>query len=161
MRHRNSGYCAIGTRLASWAQYSNSSPACVASAMSVARVDAQPGEQRELLAAHQDVDRIDLDETHAIEHPAQVPTVDPTGGPRFGEALGPQRDPPGLGDGQGDGHSAVAAIAGQPKRLGGSSAAAMAALGGAIRPRCAHAVGVTTRPRGVRMSRPWVMRNGS
>ena len=46
-------------------------------------------------------------------------------------------------------------------RLGGSSAAAIAALGGAIRPRWAQAAGVTTRPRGVRISRPWVMRNGS
>jgi hypothetical protein len=32
---------------------------------------------------------------------------------------------------------------------------------GATSPRCAHAAGVATRPRGVRMSRPCWMRNGS
>ena len=33
-----------------------------------ARVRPQPGEQRELLTAHEHVDRVDLDQTDPVEH---------------------------------------------------------------------------------------------
>ena len=57
-----------------------------------ARVRAESGEQRQLLAAHQDVDRVDLDQTHPIEHAAEVTTIDAPLRARVGEALRGERD---------------------------------------------------------------------
>jgi len=53
----------------------------------VARVVAEPGEQREFLAAHEYVHAVDLHHTDRVEHPAQVAGVDPTGGAWCGETL--------------------------------------------------------------------------
>ena len=58
-----------------------------------ARMRTQPGEQRQLLAAHQHVDRIDLDQTHPVERAAEVAAVDATRGATIAEALGAERDP--------------------------------------------------------------------
>ena len=70
------------------AQYSNSSPAATASGMQGARVRPEPGEQRQLVAAHEHVHRVDLDEADLVEHPSQVSTVDAAGRARLGKALG-------------------------------------------------------------------------
>ena len=55
---------------------------------SVARVGAEAREQRQLLGAHQHVDRVDLDQADAVEHPSHVAPVDPSGGAAVAEALG-------------------------------------------------------------------------
>ena len=57
-----------------------------------ARVRAEPGEQRQLLAAHQHVDRVDLDQADPVEHAAQVPAIDPALRARVGEALRAEGD---------------------------------------------------------------------
>ena len=44
-----------------------------------ARVRAEAGEQRQLLAAHEHVHRVDLDHVDAVEHLAQVAAVDASG----------------------------------------------------------------------------------
>ncbi len=52
-----------------------------------ARVRPEAGEQRQLVAAHEHVHRIDLDDADLVEHAPQVSAVDAAGGPRLGEAL--------------------------------------------------------------------------
>ena len=76
----------MGTNEATWAQYSNSSPAATASGMSV-RVGTQAGEQGQLVAAHEDVDGVDLDHPDVVHHATQWPG-DPSRRPRAGEPLG-------------------------------------------------------------------------
>ena len=54
---------------------------------------AEPGEQGQLLAAHEHVDRVDLDQTDPVEHLAEVASIDvgPVG--RWtAQALGGERD---------------------------------------------------------------------
>ena len=60
----------------------------------VAPVRPEAGEQRQLLAAHEHVDRVDLDQADPVEHPADVAAVDAARRPRLGEALGGERDAP-------------------------------------------------------------------
>ena len=61
-----------------------------------ARVRAEAGEQRQLLAAHEHVDRVDLDHADAVEHTAEVATIDATGRARIGETLRRDGDAPGF-----------------------------------------------------------------
>ena len=56
------------------------------------RMRSEPGEQRQLLAAHEHVDRVDLDEPHPVDHPTEMTTVDAALRPRVVEALGRERD---------------------------------------------------------------------
>ena len=65
---------------------------------------AEPGEQRQFLAAHQHVHRVDLDDADALEHAAQVPAIDTPGGARIGESLRRERDAACLCEGELDGH---------------------------------------------------------
>ncbi len=58
----------------------------------VAPVRPEPGEHRHLLAADEHVDRVDLDQTDAVEHPAGVTAVDAARRSRLAEALGGERD---------------------------------------------------------------------
>jgi len=58
-----------------------------------ARVRSEASEQWQLLAAHQHVHRVDLDEAHPFESTAEVPTVDPPGGTRVVETLRSEREP--------------------------------------------------------------------
>ena len=58
----------------------------------VAAVRAEPREERQLLRAHDDVHRVDLDQPDASEHPAHVTPVDPPGRTGNAEALRAQRD---------------------------------------------------------------------
>jgi hypothetical protein len=58
---RNSGWCSTGISDATWPQYSNSSPASSIAGRRSRRMRAQPGEHRQLLAAHEHVDGVDLD----------------------------------------------------------------------------------------------------
>ena len=90
------------------AQYSNSSPSPSGVGEQRAGVRAEAGEQRQLLAAHEHVDGVDLDHADAVEHPAQVAAVDPAGRAPVGEALGGERHPAGLGGGELDGPAAIA-----------------------------------------------------
>ncbi len=60
----------------------------------------EAGEQRQFLAAHQDVDRIDLDQTDPVEDLAQMSPIDPPSRAPIGEALGAQRDSPRLLQGE-------------------------------------------------------------
>ena len=64
----------------------------------------EPGEHRELLAAGQHVDGVDLYQPHPLQHPASVAAVDGARGTAIGETLGRQRDAPGLGCRQSVGH---------------------------------------------------------
>ena len=48
------------------------------------------------MGAGEDVDRVDLDEAHAAQDPAEVAAIDPAAGPPVGEALGGQGDAAGL-----------------------------------------------------------------
>ncbi len=57
------------------------------------RVGTEAGEQRKLLAAHQHVDGVDLDDPHPIDDAAQMATIDAPGRPRIVESLGAERDP--------------------------------------------------------------------
>ena len=77
-----------------------------------ARVRPEPGEQRQLLAAHQHVDRVDLDQTDAVEHPTQMAPVDASGRAWVGEALSGQGDPLRLGVRDDDRHAARQAVTG-------------------------------------------------
>lgn len=61
---------------------------------------SEPGEQREFLAAHQDIHRIDLDDPHLIEHATQVTSIDPAGGTGIGETLRRERDTSSVGEGE-------------------------------------------------------------
>jgi hypothetical protein len=56
----------------------------------------ESGEQWQFLAAHQNVDRIDLDEPDAVKHLAEMSAVDPTGRTSVIESLRAQRDSPRL-----------------------------------------------------------------
>jgi hypothetical protein len=60
---------------------------------------AEPSEERQLLAANEDVHRVDLDHVDALEHAAQVATVDPAGRSPLGETLSCECDAAGLGGG--------------------------------------------------------------
>ena len=51
------------------------------------RMRTEACEERQLLAANQDVDRVDLDQPHAIERATEVPPIDAALRPRVGEAL--------------------------------------------------------------------------
>jgi hypothetical protein len=66
----------------------------------VARVGPEAGEDRQVVRADQHVDRVDLQQPHPVDHPAQVPGVDPAGRPRLGEALGGECDPARLAGGE-------------------------------------------------------------
>jgi hypothetical protein len=68
-----------------------------------ARMRAEPGEQRQLLAAHQHVDRVDLDEPHPVDDAAQVTPIDATGRARVGEPLRAEREPSRLSADSSDG----------------------------------------------------------
>ena len=52
---------------------------------------AEAGEQRQLLAAHEHVDGVDLDDADTVEDLAQVAPIDAAGGPAVGQALGGDR----------------------------------------------------------------------
>jgi hypothetical protein len=65
----------------------------------------QPGEQRQLVAAHQHVHRVDLEQADPVEHPTQVAPVDAPGRAWVGEALGGEGDPLRLRVGEGDRHA--------------------------------------------------------
>ena len=80
-----------------------------------AGVRPEAGEQRQLLAAHEHVDGVDLDQADVVEHAAEVPAGDPAGRPRPGEALGGERDAAGRVGGETSGH--------QPGRCGTASCA--------------------------------------
>ena len=68
------------------------------------RMRAESSEQWQLLAAHQHVHRVDLDETHPFDSTAQVPTVDAPSGTRVVEALRSEREPSRLRVGEIPGH---------------------------------------------------------
>ncbi len=59
-------------------------------------VRAEASEQRQLLAAHEHVHRVDLDDPDAAEHPAQVAPVDAPRRPALGQALGGDGHAPGI-----------------------------------------------------------------
>jgi hypothetical protein len=59
-------------------------------------VRAQAGEEDQLVAAGQHVDRVDLHGGQPVEHLAKVPAVDPPGGPAVAEPLRRQGDAPGV-----------------------------------------------------------------
>src|SRR6056297_124491 len=61
-----------------------------------ARVGTEPREEREFLASHQHVDRVDLDESHPVDDATQVPTIDAPGGAWVVEPLRAQRQAPRL-----------------------------------------------------------------
>ena len=50
----------------------------------------------QLLTANQNVDRIDLNQTHTTEYTTEMPTIDSAGRARFTETLRGERDPPRL-----------------------------------------------------------------
>ena len=56
----------------------------------------EPREQRQLLAAHEHVDRVDLDEAHPVDDPTEMTAVDAARRPRVVETLGGERDATGL-----------------------------------------------------------------
>lgn len=58
---------------------------------------AVPGEQWQLLAAHQHVDRVDLDDAHPIECAPEVPAIHSTGWSWVGETLRRECDAASLG----------------------------------------------------------------
>ena len=58
----------------------------------------ESGEDRQLLRAHEHVDRVDLDQADAVEHAAQVPAVDAALRPGIGQPLRGEADAPGLGE---------------------------------------------------------------
>ena len=58
----------------------------------VAPVRAEPREERQLLRAHDDVDRVDLDQPDPAEHPAHVAPVDAAQSDGHAESLRTQRD---------------------------------------------------------------------
>ena len=57
-----------------------------------AGVGAEPGEERELLAAHEHVHGVDLDQARAVEDATQVAPVDAALRTGIGETLGGKRD---------------------------------------------------------------------
>ena len=73
-----------------------------------ARVRTEPREQRQFLAAHEHVDRVDLQQPDPVEHPPQMPPVDATGRARIAEALRRERNPLRLRVGERDGRSTIA-----------------------------------------------------
>ena len=77
-----------------------------------ARMRAEPGEQRQLLAAGEHVDRVDLDQADVVEHPPQVLTGHPTGGARAGEPLRGEGDPARGVDGESFGHRSTGVVRG-------------------------------------------------
>ena len=58
----------------------------------VAWVRAEAGEQRQFVAAHEDVDRVDLDDPDVVEDTAQVLASHPSARPWPREALGGEGD---------------------------------------------------------------------
>ena len=68
---------------------------------------AEAGEQWQLLAAHEHVDGVDLDDADAFEHLPQVAAVDPSGRAWVGEALCGDSHSPRLVGRQRDGFFAV------------------------------------------------------
>jgi len=58
-----------------------------------ARVGAEAAVQRQVVRAHQNIDRVELELADAAEHPAKVPDVDRPGRARVGEALRGEGDP--------------------------------------------------------------------
>ena len=60
----------------------------------LARVRAQAREVRHVVRAREDVDRVELEDPDALQHPPQMPRVDPATRARVGEALRRKRDPP-------------------------------------------------------------------
>jgi hypothetical protein len=59
-------------------------------------VRAESRVEREFLAAHEHIDRIDLDQPDVLEHPPKMPPVDPPRRPRDRKSLSPQRKTPSL-----------------------------------------------------------------
>ena len=56
-------------------------------------VRAETSEERQLLAAHENVDRVDLDQPDPVEHPSQVAAVDAADRTPIGETLGGEGHP--------------------------------------------------------------------
>jgi len=57
---------------------------------------AEPCEKGQLLAADQDIDRINLNDTHLFDQLAQMAPINSTSRPWVVEPLGPERNPPSL-----------------------------------------------------------------
>ena len=85
-----------GTSDASCAQYSTTRRGATSRARSSRRtvVGAEPGEERQVLAAHDDVDAVDLHDADRVDDPLQVAGAGQQGA-RPREALGRERDAPG------------------------------------------------------------------
>ena len=72
----------------------------------IAWMGSEPREERQFLAAHQHVDRVDLDETHVVEGAPEVAAIDATGRPGSREALSAECETTRLGDVEMDGGAA-------------------------------------------------------
>ena len=101
MRQRSSGCVATGSSDASWPQYSNSRRGAYQAALSTSSsgIRPEPAEQRQVVAAGEHVDRVDLQQADLLQHAPQGVAA----GPRraaVGEALRGQRDPARLGSRQ-------------------------------------------------------------
>src|SRR5690606_23951974 len=57
-------------------------------------VGAQPREERDVMGAVEDVDRVELHQLDALEYPPEVPDVDPAAGRRSPETLSGECNPP-------------------------------------------------------------------
>lgn len=64
-------------------------------------MDAEAGEEGQLVGTDEHVDRVDLNQPDRRQRPPGVAGVDPSGRPALTEALRHQRDAPGLGQGEG------------------------------------------------------------
>ena len=60
------------------------------------RIGAEPGEDRHVVGAAEDVDGVELQEPDVVDRPPQVPGIDPPARPRAPEALRRDRQAPGL-----------------------------------------------------------------
>ena len=93
-------------------------------AQGVAVVGPEPGEEHQLVAAGDHVDRVELHRGQPVEHPPEVAASTRPVGPRLGEALGGQRHPPGVApahlDGCGHRRARYREAAGVGLRLFGS-----------------------------------------
>jgi hypothetical protein len=61
----------------------------------ISLMGSKASEQRQLLAAHDHVDGVDLHESDASEDPSGMTAIDAAGRSRIGKSLRGQRDPPG------------------------------------------------------------------
>ena len=69
-----------------------------------ARIVAEPRIERQVVRSGQDVDRVDLEQGRALQHPVQVAEVRRASGSRVAEALRRQCNAPGFGERQGVRH---------------------------------------------------------